>query len=113
MQWPSPISKSDRARVLSAYRSSLPENEWAALSAWCGTFYDFQLDWLLDPSRFAACNKSRQIGMSHTTSAEVVMWGAFLGETTTLISIGQREADEVLDKAKKHARALEMLGSKW
>lgn len=41
------------------------------------------------------------------------MWGAFLGETTTLVSIGQREADEVLDKAEKHARALELLGSKW
>lgn len=102
-----------RARVLEAYKASLPENEWASLSAWAHTFYDFQLDWLFDPSRFALCNKSRQIGMSHTTAAEVVMWGAFLGETTTLISIGQREADEVLDKAKKHAKALELLGSRW
>lgn len=99
--------------MLRAYRSALPDNEWAALSAWAQTFYDFQLDWLLDPSRFSFCNKSRQIGMSHTTAAEVVMWGAFLGETTTLISIGQREADEVLDKAEKHATALELLGSKW
>lgn len=112
-QWPTPISREVRQRVLGAYRGALPENEWSALSAWAHTFYDFQLDWLLDPSRFSACNKSRQIGMSHTTGAAVVMWGAFLGETTTLISIGQREADEVLDKAKKHARALQMLGSRW
>ncbi len=111
--WPTPISKSVRTTVLDAYRKSIPENEWAALSAWASTFYEFQLDWLLDPSRFAACNKSRQIGMSHTTAGAVVMWGAFLAETTTLISIGQREADEVLDKAERHAKALELLGSKW
>jgi phage FluMu gp28-like protein len=39
--------------------------------------------------------------------------GAFLGETTTIISVGEREALEVLDKAKKHARVLSQLGSQW
>lgn len=51
--------------------------------------------------------------MSHTTAALVVLWAAMLGETTTLISIGQREADEVQAKAEKHAKALVALGSNW
>lgn len=59
------------------------------------------------------CNKSRQIGQSHTTAGAVSIWGAFLGETTTLISIGQRESDEVLEKVKLHSEALRLLGSKW
>lgn len=99
--------------MIAAYESVLPENEWAAVRAWLHTFYPFQLEWLLDPSRFAVCNKSRQIGMSHTTAALVVLWASMLGETTTLISIGQREADEVLAKAARHARALVTLGSNW
>jgi phage FluMu gp28-like protein len=111
--WPTPVSPETRRRVLAAYKSVLPENEWAAMRAWLHTFYPFQLEWLLDPARFAVCNKSRQIGMSHTTSGVVVLWAAMLGETTTLISIGQREADEVRDKAEKHAKALVALGSRW
>jgi phage FluMu gp28-like protein len=111
--WTNPVSPETRRRVLAAYASVLPENEWAATRAWLHTFYPFQLEWLLDPARFAVCNKSRQIGMSHTTAGVVVLWAAMLGETTTLISIGQREADEVRDKAEKHAKALVALGSTW
>lgn len=111
--WRSAVSLDARRRVVAAYQSALPENEWAAVRAWLHTFYPFQLEWLLDPARFAVCNKSRQIGMSHTTAALVVLWAAMLGETTTLISIGQREANEVRAKAEKHARALVAMGSKW
>lgn len=35
------------------------------------------------------------------------------GDTTTVISVGEREAFEVLDKAERHARVLAKLGSKW
>lgn len=59
------------------------------------------------------CLKSRQIGLSHTTAAATVLWATFLGETSTIISVGQREAEEVLTKARKHAQALEQLGSTW
>lgn len=91
---------------------SLPANELAALEAWLSTFYPFQAEWMLDASDMALCNKSRQIGLSHSTSGVGVLWGAFRGELTTIISIGDRESVEVLDKARKHARVLERLGSR-
>jgi len=36
-----------------------------------------------------------------------------VGAPTTFVSIGSREASEVLEKAEKHAAALERLGSRW
>ena len=74
--------------LLETIRPALPPNEWAALTAWLTTFYPFQLEWLLEPARFALYLKSRQIGASHTTGAWSVLHGAFLGETTTIISVG-------------------------
>lgn len=50
--------------------------------------------------------------MSHTTSAVGVLWGAFHGELTTIISIGDLESKEVLDKTKRHVQVLKALGSK-
>lgn len=97
---------------LQRYRRTLPPSELAALEAWLSTFYTFQTDWLLDDADMGICNKSRQIGLSHTTSAVGVVWGAFHGELTTIISIGDRESVEVLDKARKHAGVLVRLGSK-
>lgn len=93
------------------YRTVLPSQEFNALSLWADTFYEFQKDWLLEESDFAIANKSRQIGTSHTTGAVGVLWGAFHGEMTTIISIGQLESDEVLDKCKKHVAVLQALGS--
>ena len=92
---------------------ALPQRELDALLAWVSTFYPFQREWLLEPSRFAICLKSRQIGISHTSAACAVLWGAYLGETTTIISVGEREALEVLDKAKRHATVLAKLGASW
>jgi phage FluMu gp28-like protein len=97
--------------ILAKYRSSLPSREFAALDAWLSQFYNFQLGWMLDQSDQAFCNKSRQIGLSHTTSGTGVIWGAFHGELTTIISVGEEESKEVLDKAKRHAKVLCGLGS--
>lgn len=91
---------------------ALPPREWAAVDAWLGTFFPYQLRWLLDPARFALVLKSRQIGASHTYAAATVLWSLF-GETTTVISVGEREASEVLDKAENHAKLLIGLGSRW
>lgn len=96
---------------LETYRRVLPAHEYAAFSAWLTTFYGFQTDWVLDTSPMALCNKSRQIGLSHTSSALGVIWGALHGELTTIISIGDRESVEVLEKARKHAAVLVRLGS--
>lgn len=104
---------SDEARrTLAALAKALPPPEWHAVELWLGTFYRFQLEWLLDFNRFSLILKSRQIGASHTIAAASVLW-AMLGETTTVISLGQREADEVVDKARKHAEALRAFGSDW
>lgn len=94
------------------YQSALPKSDFAALEAWSTTFYPFQQEWLLDPSEYAIQNKARQIGLSHTSGALGVIWGAFRGETTTIISKGQLEADEVLEKAQRHAKVLSKLGSR-
>lgn len=99
------------AGQLERYRRALPAHECRALEAWLGTFYRFQLDWLLEPSNEAISNKARQIGLSHTTSAVGVVWGAFHGETTTIISVGELESGEVLSKARAHAEVLQRLGS--
>lgn len=103
-----PETEQVRARLSRA----LPKREWRAVEAWLSTFYPFQLNWLLDWNRFALLNKSRQIGASHTYAAAADLWGLF-GETTTVISVGEREAVEVLDKAGRHAQALAALGSEW
>lgn len=49
--------------------------------------------------------------MSHTTAAWGVLYGAFHGELTTIISVGDRESAEVLEKAKGHRDVLCALGS--
>lgn len=92
--------------------TALPPNEWRAVSSWLSTFYDYQLEWLLDWGRFSLVLKSRQIGASHTYAASAVLWGMF-GDTTTVISVGEREAVEVLDKSVRHATALARMGSSW
>ncbi len=67
---------------------------------------------MLEEGELSICNKSRQIGLSHTTAGVGVLWGAYHGELTTIISKGQDESTEVLDKAKRHAYVLASLGSK-
>ena len=93
--------------------AQLPERELKAFRAWERTFYAFQLQWLFEPADYALALKSRQIGFSHTTAALATLWAVALGETTTLISVGEREAKEVLEKAKAHAGALRDFGSRW
>jgi phage FluMu gp28-like protein len=106
-----PISP-ESAKTLESLRTSLPTREFAAIAAWLTTFYAYQLEWLLDWARFALLNKARQIGASHSYAAAAVLW-AMLGETTTIISVGEREAFEVVEKAKLHASVLHKLGSRW
>jgi phage FluMu gp28-like protein len=86
-------------------------HDYRALALWVGEMWPFQRRWLLDPARFAVCNKSRKIGLSFTTAGSAVIWGAFHKETTTIISVGQKEANEVLGTAVKLARILRKLGS--
>lgn len=93
-------------------RGALPEREWVAVSNWISTFFGYQQNWLLDTAKQSILVKSRQSGGSFTYAAVAVLW-ALLGEKTAIISVGQREADRVLEYAKKHLQVLVVLGSEW
>ena len=99
-------------QTLQAIQQSLPTGEWAAVELWLESFYRYQLEILLDWGRRSLANKSRQIGFSHTLAALMVLWSIF-GEENSIVSIGERESEEVLAKAEKHAAALVALGSEW
>lgn len=66
----------------------------------------------MDQSRRAVLISSRQTGKSHTSAALAVLW-ALGGEKVALVSIGQKEADRILDYCKSHVNVLAQLGSKW
>lgn len=102
---------SPQARSVAVWLAkSLPPSEWNPVECWLEAFYDYQLEWILDWSDIALLNKARQIGASHSYAAAAILW-ALLGETTTIISIGERESIEVLEKAATHADILRRLGS--
>lgn len=100
------------AETLAIYQRVLPEREWRALEAWSTTFYPSQRAWVFEPSRRGINCSSRQAGKSHGTAGAAVCWGAFNGELTTIISKGETESIEVLDKVVRHATVLERLGSR-
>ncbi len=97
-------------RFLDTLKQILSPTEFRAVSLWVSTFFGYQQNWLLDPTKQSILVKSRQTGGSHTYAAVAVLW-AILGDRTAIISVGQREADRVLEYAKKHVEALQLLGS--
>lgn len=99
-------------RAAHRLQQALPATELLAVTLWLATFFPYQLDWLLDFTRYALLLKARQIGASHTFGAACALW-AMLGELTTIVSVGQREALEVLTMAERHLTVLAQLGSKW
>lgn len=102
----------DNTATLLSMQGTLPTREFEAIAAWLSTFYGYQQTWLLDRSRFSLLLKCRQIGASHTYAAAAVLWGIW-GEQTSIVSIGEREATDVVHKASLHAHALHSLGSEW
>lgn len=108
----SPLPSLLQAKARAVLRSSLPEREWKAIEAWLGTFLPYQQEWVLDFDTFALLNKARQIGGSHGYAGAAALW-TLLGETTTIVSVGDREANEVLAKVKAHLEVLAALGSEW
>lgn len=77
---------------------------------WRGTFFPYQLRWISEPARFAACVKSRQIGISHATAGGAVLGALVLGRPQIVLSASQDLSDEVLDKARRHSELLDKLG---
>ena len=98
--------------ALDRYKRTLPAREYVALLAWLGSFFPYQLAWVLETARHAISNKGRQIGMSHASAAAAVLWSVFHGELTVIISKTDDAALETFIKAKKHAEVLREFGSR-
>jgi len=81
-----------------------------ALQWWRGTLYPYQIQWITEPSRFALCVKSRQIGFSHATAAGAVLGALIHRRPQVILSASEDLSAEVLDKAKRHAEVLAAFG---
>lgn len=97
---------------LALFRAALPEREFSAVEMWAETFFLFQREWLLDRRKLGVNVKCRQIGGSFTFGAWATL-GAMCGESCVLVSRAEPEAIDLLEKARRHARALEFCGSEW
>lgn len=67
--------------------------------------YGFQQRWLLDKSRFKIGLMSRQIGKSFTVALEVVDDAFETGDDWVLLSAGERQSKELMQKVKMHCQA--------
>jgi len=97
---------------LAAMRPVLPVREARALAVWAQTFFPWQLDLLLDFGGASILTKSRRIGGSYTAAAKAAVWTLF-GEESFLVSVGEREAGELLRQTEHHLTVLAALGSAW
>ena len=80
------------------------------MALWRETFFPYQLAWISEPSRFALCVKSRQVGFSHCTAGGAVKGALFEGRPQIVLSASQDLSDEVLEKARRHATFLARTG---
>ncbi|HOT73745.1 MAG TPA: terminase family protein [Anaerohalosphaeraceae bacterium] len=65
----------------------------------------YQKRWLLDDSRYKIALQARQTGKSFMASLEAVDQVYQTGETWVLLSRGERQSRELMEKAAQHARA--------
>lgn len=97
---------------LSIYRD-IPPHERRAIELWDSTFYDFQSEWVHEMRRFAGHVKCRQIGASHSVGGGKTALHGLFAEDTTLVSIRDEEAKDLLDQVEKHCLLLADMGSRW
>jgi len=67
--------------------------------------YGFQSRWMADHSRFKIGLMSRQIGKSFTVALEVVDDAMETGDDWVLLSAGERQSKELMQKVQMHCRA--------
>lgn len=67
--------------------------------------YGFQKRWLADRERFKIGNMSRQIGKSFGVALEVVDDAMETGDTWVLLSSGERQSKELMQKVQMHCKA--------
>jgi len=73
--------------------------------------YDFQIRWLRDKSRFKIGNMSRQIGKSFVVALEVVDDAMETGQMWVLLSAGERQSKELMQKVRMHCQAYSIAAS--
>jgi len=93
-------------------KAKLNEDEARILVSWAQTFLPFQRCWLFEPSRFAVCNKARQIGISHTSAGWAAYRGIYYGDHTIVVSKDKDAALNVLRQTRKHGNVLHRGGSR-
>lgn len=73
--------------------------------------YPFQRRWLLDKARFKIGHMCRQIGKSFIIALEVVDDAVETGDDWVLLSAGERQSKELMQKVHMHCRAYSIAAS--
>ena len=68
--------------------------------------YEYQKRWVADESRFKIANKGRQTGFSFGVALEVVLDAVKHKTLWVLLSRGERQSKELMDKVSMHAKAV-------
>ncbi|HIJ66803.1 MAG TPA: hypothetical protein HPP51_00770 [Planctomycetes bacterium] len=70
--------------------------------------YDFQKEWVQDRSRFKIGCIARQCGKSFMVALEAALDAAETGDTWILLSAGERQSKELMEKVKMHLEAMKV-----
>jgi len=73
--------------------------------------YEFQKQWLADKNRFKVGRVTRQGGKSFMLSLDSVLEAAETGVNEIILSAGERQSKEVIEKVKMHTEAMEIAAS--
>jgi len=73
--------------------------------------YGFQTRWFMDRERFKIGNMCRQIGKSFIVALEVVDDAMETGDDWVLLSSGERQSKELMQKVKMHCEAYQLAAS--
>ena len=73
--------------------------------------YGYQKRWIADKHRFKAGRITRQGGKSFMLSLDSVLEGADTGVNEIILSAGERQSKEVIEKAKMHTEAMSIAAS--
>lgn len=66
----------------------------------------YQQEWVNDDSRFKICDKGRQTGFSFCSALEVVLSCVSQRSLWVILSAGERQSKEYMEKVKQHAQAV-------
>jgi len=79
--------------------------------------YPYQRRWVEDESRFKIVLKARQTGFSFGVGLETIVSGTKRPEKWVLLSAGERQSKELIDKVRMHAQAFgaaaDFLETEW